>query len=132
VERIATIVHEVGHLVDYFGLPGEGFASESLEELSDWRDTILATDSVRKLLNGRREEQDRKMVEYLLGARELFARSYTQYIALRGQDSDMKHWLRVVIEATPGDDLPTQWTHEDFVPVTQALDILFRRQAWRQ
>ena len=135
VERLATAVHEIGHLLDFFALPGEGFSSERNEALASWRRAVAVSKSVDRLYTSLEEQRgmpQEELIQYFLRVRELFARSYVQYIASNTNNADLQHWLRVVEETIPTDSIPDQWGKEDFVPIKLALDELFRRQEWRQ
>lgn len=62
--------------------------------------------------------------------RELFARSYAQYIALRSGDHVLLNQLDEVLKEDTVRDIVIQWSVKDFMPVGQAFDILFRKQKW--
>ena len=69
----------------------------------------------------------RAHVEYLLGPRELFARTYCQYVAVRSGDPDLQRELEKSLEP----DYREQWHEDDFTPIAGALDDLFDRLGWR-
>lgn len=68
-----------------------------------------------------------KVREYYLRPREMFARAYAQYIALRSGDEVMLDQILRRKADFPG----TQWDDADFGPVAKAFDELFTARRWR-
>lgn len=86
---------------------------------------------------------DYKHVDYLLQGHEVFARSYSQYIAVRSGNTAMLNELRITqAEATPAAGrlttvdgqvpYPRQWQDDDFAPIAKAFDDLFEAMGWRK
>ena len=74
---------------------------------------------------------DRRYVGYLLRDTEMFARSYAQYIATKSQDVAMLAELDEI--RTPRSaqfSYPTQWQNDDFEPIAQAFDEMFKELEW--
>lgn len=74
---------------------------------------------------------------------EQFARAYAQWIAIRSQDEQMLKELREIqaedAKAVAGKDDPEvrnrivfhgQWDDDDFEPIAEALDDIFREEGW--
>lgn len=98
----------------------------------------------------------REFVNYLLGAKEVWARSYAQYVAkTSGNTAALKELgnmqaasvsgLSPVARTTPyngtplgkaptgsGWDYPWQWSDEDFAPVQAAFDNIMQVLGWRK
>lgn len=155
----ATVLHELGHFLDHKGLGVDvsRFASAVDPALLGWRRAIDNSAGFKLL----REmvlhdparaghwatfshvdtgvtntwDPDPDHTRYLLDPRELFARSYAQWIATRSGRS----WLLDMVmladsplppiwQLAPGSRAPYephQWVAEDFEPIAAALDELF-------
>lgn len=136
----ATILHEVGHLIDhqYVGITG-AWASYPAPHTSliQWSDAVRRTMYWRQLdqflrnpaaggVFGELDELDLQRLSYLLDERELFARSYLQWAAMRGEvTSALAELHRARPVPTVLDDFPEQWAASDFIAVAEALDALF-------
>lgn len=137
-----TILHEVGHLLDhqYIGMRGVWASDPVLHSsLIQWNQAIHASsywwqleDILRRPLEsnqfGEIDELDLRRLSYLLHPKELFARSYLQWAALRGpSDRALIEVRRAADWQPPFGDFPEQWTDEDFETIGMALDELFAR-----
>jgi hypothetical protein len=67
---------------------------------------------------------DLRYVIYLLQETEVFARSYTQYIAEKSGDATLLAELQMA-QAMP---YPEQWTIQDFAPISAEFDGLLAQQ----
>lgn len=145
-DHIRTVlIHEIGHFLDRSAIPGTDAGGDRDWErdplLSTWYHAVQATESVRRIkslrsdpnvtktVNGRpvRIPIGAKYVEYLLKPTEIWARAYTQYVALRSGDRE----LTGEIEAEMKGAVQDQWTPQDFEPVARAMDELFHKLGWR-
>jgi hypothetical protein len=136
-------VHEVGHFLDHWGIGAQGrFASLNGDPLFEgWRKAISETQAVRNLeaLRGedftmvgtRVKSVDQGLLRYYLNPKELFARSYAQYIAISSGDTGL---LRSLSERIPSRANPLvyneHWKSDDFEPVATEFDLLFRGLGW--
>jgi hypothetical protein len=137
----ADVVHEVGHLLDAFGLGQGAYASPTHPLLDAWRVAVNQTSAIQLLrahqaqthvqLQGRRIRLDQPLLEYLLRPHELFARSYAQLVAVTSGDAALRAEIGQYA-AAPGKTTvyPEQWNDLDFEPVAQALDQLFLNVGW--
>lgn len=141
-----TVVHELGHVLDHqaLGRPGR-FASET-GNIPDVMRAIAQSEAVRMLKSrqGRRQARvtrpdgsrfvvalERRVVAYLLEPKELFARAYAQYIAVRSGHPELRAQLdRERRAMLPGMVYHTQWTDADFEAISQAIDRELRRNRW--
>lgn len=154
--RVLTIVHEIGHYLDY-----------SLgERINDWRWKLMTTikrttgykthknfDSTRmgKVIitdkNGTKErllpmkdlDPGRKYRIELCSDSELFARAYEQYIGMKSGQliSELEPETENRLELISGDNvevkwnaLPILWKNDDFVEVENLLDFFFTEIGW--
>lgn len=163
--RLETTTHELGHAMDdlVFGA-GEshifgGTRTALATTLADWWATVQSTRAYTalgdmaawdadtrgpwvQLLNSvtgdlRTWTPDDSALEYLMRPQELFARSYSQWIALVSGDPDLQLRIEQQLRLArrqgdwtilPPNRLPfypVQWEHDDFVPVAEALARLF-------
>jgi hypothetical protein len=131
-ERSAlTTAHEVGHYIDHtaWGSPLNYGSSESLPELRPLMEAIRTSDGHSTLERIRETLPDyRKHLDYLLSPEELFARAYSQYIALRSQNPEM---LNDVEYRRSGVFITDQWNDRDFAPIAAEFDKLFAKKGWR-
>lgn len=137
-----TIVHEVGHFIDHQGIgkPGEFV---DLSYMKDWYIAVQQTDAVGRLRDMqpgdvigtsefRGTVQEIKVnpdyKNYLLSSEELWARSYAQYIGVKSGDEALLAELRELQD--PARPYPSQWQDDDFAPVVQAIDAMFKELGW--
>lgn len=128
----STLAHEVGHFIDHQALGFAGqFASDSHPILNGWRWAIMKSEAVQALHRNRvaalarKDYQDADFYSYALSIRELWARSYAQYIALRSGDVTMRQQLA----STSMREL--HWSDSDFAQIAHAIDVLMREKGWR-
>ena len=143
-DPVFAFLHEVGHYIDHrLLLPLGEFASTRehiLDAMRDWRRAVENTQRYkvlkaeeRRLIEAQEGPKDRRLlavVQYRLQIRELFARSYAQYIIVRCPDE----WAQNLVTGRLADPEKQDfvWELEDFVPVAEAIDELFLRRAWLQ
>lgn len=137
-----TLAHEIGHFLDHQGLaPGKGFASNNPADkrLEPWRKAMRASESVRalrKLQTGPATVDgipvQKNYLDYLLDTREIWARSYAQWITQRSGDQVLADQLGDILDRQRAAKLayPSQWEPEDFEPIARAIDDLFRDIGW--
>jgi hypothetical protein len=136
----ADFTHEVGHLIDHWGIGVQGrFESKHGADLAEWRQAIGNSAGVRRiraaledgtapqrLADGTVEVRPigrrlRQVLEYLVSPEELFARSYAQWI-------DTRSGGRIgLTRAATLAGFREQWDDEDFEEVAAALDRVFHR-----
>lgn len=74
----------------------------------------------------------RARLRALLGLEEVWARSYAQYIVSQSGAPELQLELDAARAPVPGRVYyPLQWADDDFQPIGQAIDTLFRRLGWR-
>lgn len=130
-----TLAHEIGHFIDHKGLPGAGFSTQTgRSELDAWRSAVQSSKAFDELTEryidavaGEPGAPSVRFMKYAMGEDELFARSYAQYVAVRSGDPEM---LAELAASRTGKWAALQWDDEDFAPVAEAFDDLFRTQGW--
>lgn len=72
---------------------------------------------------------DADYMEYAMRDREMFARSYMQYIATKTQNKEM---LDAIAAVRGKDEIfqSHQWDDDDFKPIADAFDNLFKKLGW--
>lgn len=131
-----TFIHEFGHFLDHqdFDLPGINSSQDS-PAFEDWRKAVRSTNAIKHLqsLRGKntaigRDGVERPVnqsyVEYLLRGREVWARSYRQYIAYKTNERGIINALKVDL-ADPMYRI--HWEEDDFKPVSQAMADILKR-----
>jgi hypothetical protein len=138
-----TLLHELGHLLDFRGI-GAGNEFSSLRDplFRKWKRAINRTQAVAELesllrqaesgiiQSGKRRRLSREYPAYLLKSPELFARSYTQYVALRSGQQSLMDQLDLIRYNHRDVYRFRQWENADFEPVFEALEKLLRRLGW--
>jgi SPP1 gp7 family putative phage head morphogenesis protein len=128
-----TLVHEMGHYFD-FSMEGTGpvggieFASNmprgmSPERKALWNEFIDAcadTDELRYVKANLRG----KLRDYYVSPEEMFARAYSQYIAVKSKDPTLLAEIESV--RTHPVAFFTQWTDQAFGPIESALDAILK------
>jgi hypothetical protein len=71
---------------------------------------------------------DGRYVRYLARRDEVWARAYSQYVATRSSSSVLKSELTE--RQGRNDGYPAMWSDEDFAPVADAIDNLFKTMGW--
>jgi hypothetical protein len=121
-----TTMHEVGHFLDCSALPGVGLTTERDEKelkrlLAGWRKAVYNSQGFKQLaIPGMDDDM------YLRKDRELFARSYAQFIATKIADPAALKELDWMREHDP----LSVWSQEDFKPIAKALEALCKKQKW--
>lgn len=120
-----TFVHEYGHHVS---LGEEGnFSLNQFQDkidrtptLSKWRDAVNASDTIQGL-RARNSKSPNGFDEYLLDDREMFARTYAQWIATKSGNSILLGQLKENRTHNPN----FAWQDNEFAPISKALDDHF-------
>lgn len=132
-----TVVHEIGHAIDYFhyGCGRDQFKSHCVAVLNEpdqsWIDffqVVYQTPSVQQLsklsrtplLETSDDLKDRvAYAKYLRSPHELFARVFAQYVALNSGLSLLSDELKRHLIQT---DTPTQWQDQEFGTIIAAFE----------
>ncbi len=166
------VFHETGHFLDHVGFDSDvrAFGSESDPVFEAWRQATKNSQSIQTLskwrgegnklvepgVNGVPMNVERRMVDYLLSTKEVWARSYAQWVATRSGDAAALRELANIQEASatatsgpieptrrynyntlgekpvPGSwSYPWQWSDEDFKPIGEAIDKMMEVMGWR-
>ena len=145
-----TTVHENGHFLERFGLPGHNDGERDWATdptLKDWQSAAASSKAIADLeaLRGQDEirvphpsggaaiyEVDDEHIDYLLSLNEVWARSYAQWIATKSGERTLLTQLDSLRDPKR-DPLYTgkQWSDEDFAPIATAMDRLFESIGWR-
>ena len=144
-----TTAHELAHYLDDCGFGTfDGWASESEPRLEALRQAWENTVSVRALRTGLETGQlaaslpsgvlvefplmseERENCRYYLQGRELFARSYAQYLADKSKNRVLLRQVRQRRESVEGRFYHVQWAEGDFRAVAQALDQILEGYGW--
>ena len=123
-----TIVHEIGHYLDHKGLSGKGMSSEDRDHaVGKIISALQQTETMRAPLRSAAQmTMNRVHINYWTRRREIWARAYAQYIANKSGDAEMRKQLTEM----QGEEYYRQWTDEEFLPVQNMIDELFRGLGW--
>lgn len=144
-----TMVHEVGHFLDYSALGNAGeWACEVPGLLDRWRGAVSSSRGVQRLrpllksgldvttetvTGGTVVEYSVKQdyLRYMLQPRELWARSYAQFIAVGSGDMILLRQLEVLRTRKENRFYyGEQWEAEDFLPISASIEAIFYDLGW--
>ncbi len=156
------VFHETGHFLDHVGFNSDRatMSSEDSDLMDGWRKAVRNSQSIKTLEKWKLRDAgtprgvEASQVDYMLTTREIWARSYAQYIAVKSGNRAALAELRNLQaagtyrpvhpdtrfnrqpSAAPPDpkswDYPWQWTDEDFQPIFEQIDIIMERAGWRK
>lgn len=125
-----TTAHEIGHLLDHQVLGRRGvFASAVAPELAAWREAVQGSRAVQMIQASLKGSRPVYKAEYFLRDREIWARAYAQYVAVRSRDPEMLRQLDL-IRRRPIVGQFLQWSDADFAPIAAAMDDIFKAKGW--
>ncbi len=135
-----TMAHEFGHYIDREGIGTPGGWSSKLDEIPGWREAITNSQAYKDLqklkqignvdVNGNIVKIDKEHVNYLLSDHELFARSFSQYIATKSGDTMMLKQVVVIRSRSAENYSARQWNDADFAPISKMYDDYFKSIGW--
>lgn len=144
-----TLLHEVGHLLDNTGIErGMGWRSLADDSrLAGWWQAVTNSDLYARFIELSGQDRARvpkawgtgyeygtveqSKVKDRLDPRELFARSYAQYIVAESGDPLLRKELDHARAGREAILHPEQWPDDDFEPIRVELDLLIRSLGWR-
>lgn len=131
----AAFLHELGHVVDRFGIgDSSSFATLAEPEMAGWREATIQSQRFAEWKALQKATRDPALTAYLpyhLRVWELWARSYAQYVASRANNRATLEFLLNQQTVLPtGEVLVYQWDHDDFVSIADEIEMLFQRLGW--
>lgn len=139
-----TLTHEVGHYIDHqaLGTPGEftsttaagarlrqafrdSRAYQAIEARK--RGTVPKRLGDGTIVQRPPSRSDLDVIDYLLDDRELFARAYAQWVAGKATGG-RRELLELALSTEKLGGHSTQWDPDDFAPIREALEDLFRSE----
>jgi SPP1 gp7 family putative phage head morphogenesis protein len=143
-----TLAHEIGHFLDQQGAgKGRGHASPADALFDEFRqaaknsrairdiETYLSTGkspTVARDSTLRDLPVKRQYAQYLLLTHEIWARAYSQYIAIRSGDAVLMRQLDELRGGLSQKYYPSQWEDDDFQEITEVIDRLMIALGWRK
>jgi hypothetical protein len=132
-----TLTHEIGHWIDYRGfrnIPGaeppmkgdKVFASYS----PLFKNFIKIAKNSSKIKEIKTDYLTAKSKRYLTSNHEIFARAYAQYIATKSKNPEMLENLKNRQTGVKGNIYPDQWDDDDFVPLYNEIETIFKQIGW--
>jgi hypothetical protein len=125
-------IHELGHWLD-FHLGAAGRRSNPSHDLTaghpalkQWREAVYSSPLVKQVKARLKEpidQTERKYLEYIASARELWARSYTQWAL--GKDPQLAGQIELYNDMTEGHGHGriAHWSAHEFAPIGIAVEI---------
>lgn len=118
--KATTFAHEYGHYLDHQLGAGKWLTRQDDPHVNAWKKAVDGSESVKEL----RAMPVSKQTRYYLSTRELWARAYAQWVALRSGDTGMQAELSLIRNDSGPRGL-SQWTAAEFKPIAEALDAIF-------
>ena len=141
-----AFIHETGHYIDNQLLsrwsarnpPQSGVLNRFMEVASEskamkqlfetrMKDTVPYVAKSGKVYQ---YEVDQYYLRYLTGPDEVFARAYAQWVTLRSGSPILRAQLEEVRADSKRGGYPEQWDDDDFLPLADELDRVFREKGW--
>lgn len=134
-----TLTHEIGHWIDYRGMRGiTGAMSQN------YRDPEFASHSplFKNFIALAKNTQKMQAIKsdgwlegdfrrYLQRKHEIFARAYSQYIAIKSRNPEILADLRSRQGKPVGGKVyPVQWDDDDFLPLFNEIETIFKKIGW--
>ena len=143
----ATLLHEIGHFLELALIPGCAYAQRQWSSdplTSTWLEIIKSSKTFKILQQihdtgacYRHDQQgvavekvpvNRDWVAYLATPRELWARSYAQWVVSRGKNDELKSFFKKL--SSPTAAVPLQWTGDEFAAIEEQFDKIFAAIGW--
>ena len=122
-----TMTHEIGHYLDLWALDqNKQFASESSPLLAKWRKVTEASAAYAQIKGKSGFILNATRKAYFLSWRELWARSYAQFIASESSDPKLTAQVAKVRDNDPW----RQWADDDFSPIADEIRAIFQKKGW--
>lgn len=127
-----TAAHEIGHFLDHRGWGNiERMSSGSEAAAKAWRDAVNASPSIQRLRE-LASSSGGQYVRYLLSVPEIWARSYSQWVATRSKDPVMLSQVAKIRAHRTEAGRLAHWGVDEFEPIAKAIDDLFMLLGWRK
>jgi hypothetical protein len=139
-----TLVHEIGHVL-YRVICQVAVSQQARQALEAWQTAVEESRAVRAQRQlqalefapvaapsdgAQTEAVSPEYLEYLLRPTEQYARSYSQYIAMRSGDNELNEQLAAQVPLANRIDYHEQWDEDDFREIAVAMDRLFGFLEW--
>ncbi len=122
-----TAAHEIGHFIHNRALGGIDQVSQDMKAVIDAAKQSKAITEIQSELAKATFTQQKKYLKYLLTDKEVWARTYSQYIAVRSGNKKLLEQLDVCRK----ENKRSQWQDDDFEPIAEAIDSFFEKLGWR-
>jgi hypothetical protein len=127
-----NVLEEIAHFLDHQALGSEGFGFASVDHpaLDSWRGAALKSAPVRSLVQIAKKAKGfhRNRLQEACAFREIFARSYAQYVATKCNNPILLAALESDRNSGFGDIL--NWNDAEFEAILKVFDQLFAAKHW--
>ncbi|MGI4789380.1 MAG: hypothetical protein ACRYFS_11095 [Janthinobacterium lividum] len=133
-----SLLHEVGHYIEWQAIPKASLGLRNFKKdalFSRWLNVVGASQNIGRLFGLRDDEIEGssayQMINYLLDTQELWARSYSQYVAAKKQVPVLLQQIASENKVVTGNiQLKTYWSIRDFLSIQIAIDAIFQTSGW--
>jgi hypothetical protein len=120
--------HEAAHWIDHGNSGDANFRLSEAPEMGAWRQAIINSPTGRALKAAKEANPGDPDYKYAARFRELWARSYAQWLALRTGDPALKRELDRMRNSPNEFTRHLHWTDEEFPPIANEIDNAFRKR----
>lgn len=139
-----TFAHELGHFMDHHGFAGHGYSSDSSPMFDEFRQATRGSSAYKAMKDVRAKGYTEfkrpdgsidkfpvspKTMDYFLSDREVWARAYSQYVAVKSNDPALLSQVAALREPTNPDSW-RQWADDDFLSIGMAIERLLEAMGW--
>jgi len=133
-----SLIHEVGHFLEWQAIPKSGLGQRSFKGdplFAAWLQAIRESQNINRLLDLRdaeaKESSVQKTANYLLDEQELWARSYSQYIAVKMLSPMLLQQIAAENKVITGKiQFRPYWDAADFDAVQSEIDKILQPLGW--
>ncbi len=144
------VVHEVGHLLHHQVLASHHEYTKNIvpTEMKTWFQSVKESATFQRIQRLHQDDytfikrngksipiaDTRETSKYLLLTKELWARSYAQFVAISSGESAMLSQLAGLRDSSDTQQVafPSQWQDDEFEPIAQEIENLFLNRGWIQ
>jgi hypothetical protein len=132
-----TMVHELGHFLDQWGFDTDGYGEASEDAGSPMAkpimDALWATREAKAVITQATTSKGPSRPNFfeLAHPSEVFARAYSQYVAVRSRHPKIMAALENSRRGTFGGP-PKYWSDSSFTSIAEAFDIFLDKKGWKR
>lgn len=133
-----SFLHEIGHFLEWQAIPKAEFGPRRFSNdllFAPWLQVVRESETIQRHFELRDHHPEESLIyqasSYLLDEAELWARAYSQYIALKKQVPIILEQIAAENKVLTGNiPLKPYWRTADFRTIQIAMDAIFQELEW--